>query len=58
MDAIILSIGNELTLGQTVDTNSAWLSQQLAAIGVHVRMHATVADEIEPIRDLLDRAAR
>jgi nicotinamide-nucleotide amidase len=57
MNAIILSIGNELTLGQTVDTNSAWLSQQLAAIGVHVRMHATVADEIGPIRDLLDRVA-
>ncbi len=58
MDAVILSIGNELTLGQTVDTNSAWLSQQLAAIGVRVRMHATVADEIEPIRDVLDRTAR
>jgi len=58
MDAIIVSIGNELTLGQTVDTNSAWLSQQLAAIGGRVRMQATVADELEPIRDLLDRAAR
>lgn len=57
MNAVIISIGNELTLGQTVDTNSAWLSQQLAAIGVHVRMHATVADEIDPVRDLLSRAA-
>ncbi len=58
MQAVIISVGNELTLGQTVDTNSAWLSQQLAAIGVHVRMHATVADDVGPIRDLLDRAAR
>ncbi len=57
MQAVVISIGNELTLGQTVDTNSAWLSQQLAAIGVSVRMHATVADDTEPIRELLDRAA-
>ena len=33
MNAIILSVGDELVLGQTVDTNSAWLSQQLAAVG-------------------------
>lgn len=58
MNAILISIGNELTLGQTVDTNSAWLSQQLAAFGIHVRMHATVADEIEPIRRRLDQSAR
>lgn len=58
MQAIILSVGSEITTGQTVDTNSAWLSRQLAAVGAHVRMHATVADEIEPIRDLLDRAAQ
>ena len=32
MNAIILSIGDELVLGQTVDTNSAWLSVQLATI--------------------------
>lgn len=43
--AIILSIGDELVLGQTVDTNSAWLSQQLAAIGVRLAAHATVPDD-------------
>jgi nicotinamide-nucleotide amidase len=56
MDAAVLSIGNELTLGQTVDTNSAWLSRRLAEIGIRVRLHATVADEIEPIRLELERA--
>jgi len=30
MNAIIISVGNELALGQTVDTNAAWLSQRLA----------------------------
>src|SRR5690349_21802845 len=45
MTATILSIGDELALGQTVDTNSAWISQQLAAIGVDVSTHMTVADD-------------
>jgi nicotinamide-nucleotide amidase len=45
MNAIILSIGDELVLGQTVDTNSAWLSQQLAAIGCDIAGHQTVADD-------------
>lgn len=49
MQAIILSVGTELTLGQTVDTNTAWLSQQLAAVGIPVVMHVTVADEMEPL---------
>jgi len=56
MQAAILSIGNELTLGQTVDTNAAWLAGRLAEMGVRVRVHATVADEVEPIRMELERA--
>ena len=56
MNAIIISIGNELTFGQTVDTNSAWLSQRLAEIGVHVIAHVTVADELEPVRREIVRA--
>ena len=45
MNAIILSIGDELVLGQTIDTNSAWLSQQLAGVGCDVIGHITVADD-------------
>jgi nicotinamide-nucleotide amidase len=45
ISAAILSIGDELVLGQTVDTNSAWLSQQLASIGVRIVGHATVPDD-------------
>jgi nicotinamide-nucleotide amidase len=44
MRAIILSIGDELTLGQTVDTNSAWISRQLAAVGCNAVRHLTVGD--------------
>lgn len=57
MEAIIVSIGTELTLGQTVDTNTAWLAERLAEIGVPVRLHLTVSDDLEPIRRELDRAA-
>ncbi len=57
MNAIIISIGNELTFGQTVDTNSPWLSQRLAEAGVHVIAHITVADELDPIRREMLRAS-
>ena len=42
MNAIILSVGDELVLGQTVDTNSAWISAQLSAIGCDILAHKTV----------------
>jgi len=53
MNAIILSIGDELVLGQTVDTNSAWLSQQLATVGCAVLAHATVADDQRAIEEAI-----
>src|SRR5436305_12533615 len=45
MNATTLSIGDELVLGQTIDTNSAWLSQQLAAVGCGIRQHLSVPDD-------------
>jgi nicotinamide-nucleotide amidase len=45
MNAIIISIGDELVLGQTVDTNSAWLSAHLATVGCDVSRHLTVRDD-------------
>ncbi len=53
MIAQLISIGNELTGGQTVDTNSAWLARELAAVGVRCTKHITIADELEPIRAAL-----
>jgi len=57
MQAAIISIGTELTLGQTVDTNSAWLAQRLAEIGIETGVHLTLADELAPIERELRRAA-
>ena len=58
MNAIILSIGDELVLGQTVDTNSAWLSAQLAAMGCGVTAHATVADDQSLIEEAIAAASK
>jgi nicotinamide-nucleotide amidase len=57
MNAIILSVGDELVLGQTVDTNSAWLSRQLASLGVCVLSHHTIADDQAATEEALRRCA-
>lgn len=43
----VISIGDELTSGQRLDTNSQWLSSRLADLGVKVMYHTTVADDLE-----------
>lgn len=55
--AWIVSIGTELALGQSVDTNAAWLAEQLAAQGVRCERHVTVPDDLGLIRDMLSEAA-
>lgn len=47
MIAEVLSIGDELTSGQRLDTNSQWISQQLGDLGIRVVYHTTVADVLE-----------
>lgn len=47
MHAEIISIGTEITSGAKLDTNSQWLSLQLADMGIVTRFHTTVADDLE-----------
>lgn len=47
MRAEIIAIGDELTTGQRLDTNSQWLSQLLTELGVQVAFHTTIADELD-----------
>ncbi|OQY79653.1 MAG: competence/damage-inducible protein A, partial [Chloroflexi bacterium UTCFX4] len=56
MRAEIISIGTELLLGEIVDTNAAWLAQQLAAAGVDVFFRATVGDNVGRIAAALQSA--
>ena len=44
--AEVISIGDELTSGQRLDTNSQWISQQLGDLGIRVVYHTTVADDL------------
>src|SRR5215216_7260065 len=44
VSAEIVAVGTEILLGSLVDTNTAWLSQRLAALGVTVYRHTTVGD--------------
>lgn len=55
--AAIVSIGDELTLGQTLDTNSRWLSQRLMELGIVPVEHVTVPDDCDAHRDALLRLA-
>ncbi|MFG0260256.1 MAG: CinA family nicotinamide mononucleotide deamidase-related protein [Phycisphaerales bacterium JB041] len=56
--AVIVSIGDELVLGQSLDTNSRWLSERLLARGVRPVRHVTVDDEIGVIAEEIERGAR
>lgn len=56
--AAILSIGDELTLGQKLDSNSKWLSDQLVQRGVMPKLHMTVSDGIEELADRFASLAR
>jgi nicotinamide-nucleotide amidase len=57
--AEILAIGTEVLLGDLVDTNTAWLSGRLAALGVSVYRHITVGDNKQRIvAALLEAASR
>jgi nicotinamide-nucleotide amidase len=45
--AEVVAIGDELTSGERLDTNSQWLSQRLAELGVRTLFHTTVGDDLE-----------
>jgi nicotinamide-nucleotide amidase len=60
MKAEIIAIGSELVSGQSLDTNSQWLSKALGALGIEVRFHSAVGDDlaenIAVFRTAIDRA--
>ncbi len=50
MHAAVVTVGDELLLGQTVDTNAAWIGRQLASLGIPVVRRWTVGDDADHIR--------
>lgn len=57
MRAELVAIGSELLLGDSVDTNSAWIGARLAEIGVDVHRHTTVGDNVDRMAAALAEAA-
>lgn len=57
MNAEILTIGNEILIGQIINTNSVWIAQQLNMIGVSVVHMSSVADNRNDIINAFDAAA-
>jgi nicotinamide-nucleotide amidase len=49
MDVELITVGDELLLGFTIDTNAAHLARELAAIGIGIRRRGTVGDVAEDI---------
>ena len=56
----VLAVGTKLLLGQIVDTNSAWIGEQLAVSGIDSYEHRVIGDNqariVAALRDLLSRA--
>ncbi|GIW97531.1 MAG: damage-inducible protein CinA [Pirellulaceae bacterium] len=55
--AWIVAVGDELITGQRLDTNSQWLSRQLADLGFQVLRHVTVGDDEQEIARVVRQAA-
>jgi nicotinamide-nucleotide amidase len=58
MLAEIITIGDEILVGQIVDTNSAWMAQQLNLIGIKVKQITSVSDDAEHIIEALQLAQK
>lgn len=56
MNAELIAIGSELLLGETIDTNSAYLARQLAGIGVSLFRKTVVGDNLERIAATIGEA--
>ena len=55
MYASVITIGDEILIGQIVDTNAAYISQSLGNIGITVRERVSVGDTADEIRRAIDR---
>lgn len=55
MEAAIVTIGDEILIGQITDTNSVWISRQLTSLGVHIYEMVSISDTGEHITGTLDR---
>lgn len=55
--AAILSVGDELVLGEKLDTNSMWLADQLGRLGLLVTEHRSISDNLEKLSRVMHEMA-
>jgi len=55
-NAILITIGDEILSGNTIDTNSNFIATELKSIGISVKQIFTISDEIEVIKSTLKDA--
>lgn len=58
MQAEIITIGDEILIGQTIDTNSAWMGKHLNEIGIKVAQITSIQDERDAIILALEKAEK
>ncbi|AMS26077.1 damage-inducible protein CinA [Bacteroidetes bacterium UKL13-3] len=58
MKAEIITIGDEILIGQIIDTNSSWLGQELGKMGISVVHRASVSDQQLHIKQALNDATK
>jgi nicotinamide-nucleotide amidase len=58
MKATIITIGDEILIGQVIDTNSAWIGKHLAELGHTIQEIVSIKDERDSIIETLDRAVQ
>jgi nicotinamide-nucleotide amidase len=58
MKAELISIGDELLIGQTINTNASWLGSELALQGIQVKWCTTISDDKEDILFTVDQALK
>ena len=54
MNVHIITIGDELLIGQTINTNAAWIGQEMASRGYQVQRALVIEDKPEAITKALD----
>jgi nicotinamide-nucleotide amidase len=57
VNASVITIGDELLIGQVIDTNSAWIAQELNKVGIWLKRRVSVGDDRQQIMDALDAEA-
>lgn len=58
MQAEVISIGDELLIGQTINTNAAWIGKELSQVGIPVKSCSTISDDEASIIETIDIALK